>query len=439
MRYAVYLAVAAFLVSLLVSTVIIQASTQILTETRRSAIITSLSQESFDALGTGQMLLTLEALGGPKSVDLEERLNLIISEETITTANGTLWNWPTAVIFWNVSVSYVNELYAPYLVTTVLRQFGAENLANRTALLSLVMERYNETDGAFHELPFRVQESLRGEIPNALCVFPLTQGIDHTIGDGGYADSNMISTFLAVSILANLDALDEINVTKTLNWILSCKADNGAFRPASSSDFFYYDDRGWYVDAYNGTGIVYTYAALSTLKILGVSVEGVVNTERLRAYIMSHEETFWNGEVEFGADFFNTYYAIMLLHQIGAVENETAAVSGVVAYIKSRQDNVFNQFKDSWPIPQRDSAYGLLDPYDPHTEDYFASSILNVTNNLRVLDEATPIASRTLSNLLELSAMVSVSAFGLSVAGMLTYSSIRGWKEKKKDKPPSLP
>lgn len=119
-------------------------------------------------------------------------------------------------------MSYVNELYAPYLVTTVLRQFGAENRANRTALLSLVMERYNETDGAFHELPFEVQESA-GEMRYALCTFPLEeQAWDH----GGYAESNMISTFLAVSILANLDALDKINVTKTVNWILACKADN---------------------------------------------------------------------------------------------------------------------------------------------------------------------------------------------------------------------
>lgn len=92
MRYSVYFAVAAFLVFLLVSAIIVRASTQFLTQTRRSALVTSLSQESFDALGTGQMLLTLEALGGLKSVDLEERLNHIICKETATTANGTLWN-----------------------------------------------------------------------------------------------------------------------------------------------------------------------------------------------------------------------------------------------------------------------------------------------------------------------------------------------------------
>lgn len=88
------------------------------------------------------------------------------------------------------------------------------------------------------------------------------------------------------------------------------------------------------------------------------------------------------------------------------------------------------QFTDSWPIPQRGSAYGLFDPYDPHTEEYFASSILNVTNNLRVLDEATPIASRTLYNLLELSAIASVSTFTLSITVILIYDRARGWKEK---------
>ncbi|MGD0027361.1 MAG: prenyltransferase/squalene oxidase repeat-containing protein [Candidatus Bathyarchaeia archaeon] len=444
MRYAVYLAVAAFLVSLLVSTIIVQASTQILTETRRSAIITSLPQESFDALGTAQMLLTLEALGGLKSVDLEQKLNQIISDETVTTASGTLWNWPVAVSFENVS--YINELYTPYLITTVLRQFGAENRVNRTALLNLVMERYNQTDGAFHEQSFEVQESPTETMSHAFCTFPLEQ---ETYYNGGYAQSNMISTFLAVSILANLDALDSINVTKTINWILACKAENGAFRPSPEGDFFYYNYRGWYVDEQNRTGIAFTYAALSTLRTLGVSAEETVDAERLRAYVMSCEKTS-DGGVEFapcppvygydfGEDFPSTYYAIMLLRQIGGVENEPATVSGVVAYIKSQQNNAL-QFKDSWPIPQRGSAYGLFpsfaEPYDPRILEYFASSILNITDNLHVLDETTPIASRTLGNLLEFSALVSVSTFGLSVTGMLTYSSIHECKEKKKSRPP---
>lgn len=454
MRYTVYLAVAAFLVPLLVSTIIVQASAGTLTETRRSAILNSLSKENVDAPSTAQMLLTLETLDGLKSVNLEQRLNHLVSEQTVTSANGTLWNWPEQVGGFG-NVSYVNEMYRPYLVTTVLRHFGAESQLNQTALLNLVMERYNETDGAFDELAFEFHEGGRGEIPYALCTFPLFEDWgNQALDNGGWAESNMISTFLAVSILDNLDSLNRINVTKTLNWVLSCKADNGAFRP-TPGDYWYNGERGWPLDTYNGTGIGYTYAALSALKILGANVEDVVNIEMLRKYIMSCRETFPNGEVEFGTpyynlaseekiagDFYTTYYAIMLLHQIGALENETATVSGVVAYIKSLQDNVFNQFTNSWPLPHGDSSYGPpygLINYAFYPDDYFASSILNVTNSLNVLDSATPIASRTLINLLSLSFAVSVPTFGLSIVGMLAYDWIRGWKQKKKTLLPSPP
>lgn len=462
MRYLVYLAVVAFLVCLVVSTIIVQASAGTLTETRRSAIVTSLSRENGDALGIAKMLLTLDALGGLNSIDVQEKLNLIISSETTTSVNGvTVGSWPTLVGFGNVSV--VDELYAPYLITTVLRQFGAIGRSNITALLNFVMERYNATDSAFHEMAYEEQQSFR-TVPIAFCNFPADQ---EAYQNGGYGESNMISTFLALSILANLNAIDEINVAKTINWILSCKADNGAFRP-TLGDYWYNAERGWPSDTYNGTGIVYTYAALSALKILGVNVENVVNAETLRKYIMSCRETFSNGGVEFGThyynlgaqeeiagDFYTTYYAIMLLNQMGALENETATVSGVVAYIKNMQDTVFNRFTNSWPIPHKnpaerayglnDSAYGLLDyhallaePFEP-AEDYVACSILNITNSLAVLDEATPIASRTLNNLLELSAVVSVSTFGLSVVGITTFNRVRGWKEKKKTQPPSTP
>jgi prenyltransferase beta subunit len=447
MRYVIYFEVAVFMVSLLVSIVIVQADAQIFTETERSALINSLPKQSTDATSTAQILRALDALDGLGSVDVEKELNYIISEQTAGTENKTLC-WPSLV-----NSKLYNELYAPYVITTLLRRFNAENRANRTAILNLVMHRYNQTDGAFHELPF---EQYRGT-PWALCNFPIdTQA---TV-DGGWADSNVISTFLAVSILANLNALEEINVTKTVNWIMSCKANNGGFGPTPAGDWGSINEKGWYLDEWtitkgNTSGIPYTYAALSALRVLGVNVTRVVNEEMLGNYIMSCEKISPDGEVEFGwlyssitgekeidTDFFSTYYAVMLLNQFVSVENGTLAVSGVVAHIKSLEDNAVLNFSRSWPIPQRDSSYGFFpayygvyptewftDAYWAADDAYFACSILNATNNLNILDKPTPIVSTTLYDLLALSALICVSAYVLYVVGAQVY---RTGKEREK-------
>jgi hypothetical protein len=450
MRYVIYFEVAVFIVSLLVSIIIVQADAQIFTETERSAMINSLPKQSTDAASTAQMLRALDALDGLGSVDVEKELNYIISEQTAGTENETLC-WPSLV-----NSKLYNELYAPYVITTALRRFNAENRANRTAMLNLVMQRYNQTDGAFHELPFE-QDQRSGGIPWALCNFPIdTQA---TV-DGGWADSNVISTFLAVSILANLNALDEINVTKTVNWIISCKANNGGFTPTPAGDWESINKKGWYLDEWtimngNATGIPYTYAALSALRVLGVNVTRVVNEEMLGNYITSCEKISPDGEVEFGwpysgitgeeeidTDFFSTYYAVMLLNQFVSVENGTVAVSGVVAHIKSLEDNAVLNFLRSWPIPQRDSSYGFFPAYygvyptEPFTDSYwaaddayFACSILNATNNLNILDKPTPIVSTTLYYLLALSALICVSAYVLYIVGVKVY---RTGKERER-------
>jgi hypothetical protein len=428
-RYVLSFVVGVFLVSLLVSVVFVETVENMLTETRRFALIRALSQQDFNAFHEAQSLSVVAVFGGLQTVDLEKKIDFIVSEECLETANQTLWNWPIPIGGFG-NVSYINELYGPYVITSVLKQFGAINRINRTALVNLVMERYNATEGAFRELPFTVQESLQ-ERQYALCFFPLEE---QAYSHGGYADSNIISTFLAVSILANLEALDEINVTKTLNWVLACEAKNRIFRPSpKSTDMFYYLNRGFYVDYPYGTGIAYTYAALSTLRIFGVNVYDAVDTEKIREYVISCKET-WNGEVEFQpylgdlrtTDFYSTYYAIMILNQIGALKNETETISGVIAYIRWLQD-LHLYFIDSWPIPTRsDSEYGLFYYHDLPTEAYLAATILNVTNSLDLLDEHTPIVSRAWNNLFGLSVLTTFVA----TIVLLAASGIHKWRQK---------
>lgn len=427
-----------FLVWLLVLGLFFQASVHTMIETRRSTLVAALIDRGDNALSAVTVLSTLDTVGSLDSVNLDEELSLIMSEEKVTIGNETIWNWPWGLVTGS-NVSYYNELYTPYLVTSVLKRCGAIDRANRTALIKLVMERYNETQGAFHELartyPFDEREY-------ADCFFPLNEDASHAAAShGGYASANVISTFLAVSVLDNLQALDQINTTKTLQWILDCKAQNGVFRPSpDSSDSSYYQDKGFWVDFMFGTGMAYTYAALSTLMILNANISNVVDVGKIREYVAACNETLWNGGIEFGSyydqfrwnpDFYSTYYAVMILHEIGVLENETDLVSGVITYVRLAQDL---HFTDEGFMPTRNNAgYGLFCySIDPYTEDLFAVTILNETNNIHLLDEVTPIVLPAWRNLVFMTSVLSLATLVFLGLGFSAYNRVRAWKNKEK-------
>ena len=456
LKYSVMLAFVVFLVSLLISALIVQVQTQNLTETRKSALITKLSQSQFedgsfphfvyenetcgDPYGTAMTLYIFKALGELDKIDVEKAIDYIISRQNCTVGNQTLWCWPVSLFGSDI---LVGEPYSVFVILDVLKAYGVLDRVNRTALINFALSRYNETDGSFHEPVIKYKTSSGEEGEEAVCAFPLE------FPGGGlslaFARANIISTFLGVSILANLDALDRINTTKTLKWIMACKAKNEAFMPFPASGPEYLP--GWtrlcnnpfYVDR-NGTGIAYTYAAVGALKTLGVNIKNVIDVKKTTKYVLSCRLPGPYGTLCFLAhpddthlpDFSLSYYAIMTLHYIGTLKNETETASKAAAYpIKCYQSLLV---KDTWPIPTRKfpSTYGLFVDLPPLRTTYISIAILNVTGNLHLLDEPTPIVWKTWQNLLELSTLTSISALSIFIITTLTYNKLKTWKHKAK-------
>jgi prenyltransferase beta subunit len=454
LRYGIALTIAAFMICLLTSAFIVQSRTGILFETRGSALATTLEEsrfetgsrppyfnvqgESEDRLSTAWVLSTLMMLGELGKVDVEKGLSLILSEQSLTAGNVTLWGWPSRLVG---TVDFTDP-YATYTVTESLKLFGALNRVNRTALIDVVTSMYNESDGGFYQPTTKVNVG-SGEEDYATIGFPLD--FPGTDPDIAYANSNIISTFLAVSILADLNALNSINTTKTLNFILSCEAENGAFTPfpGAQQEFL----PGWssfivnpfHVDAY-GTGLPYTFAATGALKALGIHVESVVDSEKIASYVLSCQETYPPGapSVRFLAlpndsdlpPFACSYFALKTLQYVDMVENETAVCSKAAAYILEWLQDV--SYTDSWPLPVRQGTdYGLFPDLNILETAYFAINILNATNNLRLLDQPTPIVSATWTNLAELSILTSASTAAIVILSVSTHSRLKARKGRK--------
>ncbi|MDH7564759.1 MAG: terpene cyclase/mutase family protein, partial [Candidatus Bathyarchaeota archaeon] len=210
-------------------------------------------------------------------------------------------------------------------------------------------------------------------VNETICAFPL----DSYSGDlyyTAYAKSNVISTFLAVSLLANLGALDRINVTKTTEWVLSCKAENGAFGPFPNSplgsplpSWSRYHSNPFYVDRY-GAGIAFTYAALGAMRALGQLVNNtIVEREKIRDYVMACYQEVSDSEVMIRAhpdDRYNTayvyytYYGVASLSYLGMLSETEEFVSKAVNYLLNRVQDL--HFDNSWPVPAVSRTCGFF-------------------------------------------------------------------------------
>jgi len=447
-RYIALVPIATLLTSLFLSTISVEAQTGLLTQTRRSAIVTTLSENQVESGGfsaftlgssteggpyhTAQILRVLGTLNALDTINLEEAINHIISNQNKTVGNTTIWGWPA-----QRENTYVSDLDAVYTVVLALKLVHAENRINQPALIDFIMSRYNESDGAFHE-PVTEIETTSGTRNVTTCGFPLEF---YAISDMAYANSNMISTFLGTSTLALLDVSNQINVTKTLDWISSCRAENGAFKPFPRATSSYLPPwsslpaNPFYVDSF-GTGIAYTYAAISTLKTLGrLEYDNILNQERLTNYVLSsREDLFIDSQILFRAhpedqritvgvgSRHYTYYAVAILQDIGKLDQEMPAVTGALNRILEEQNLMY---VDSWPVPNgpgyyrvggMGNVYGLfLGDFLPVSATTFAVAILNVTDGLRFLDQMSPAASKAWFNLVVLSIMISGLSFILLV------------------------
>jgi prenyltransferase beta subunit len=463
-KHLVSLIVAVFMASLLLSTILVQAQTQNLVETRKSALLTTLGESQFDDGSFPDFLYANETEGGTHEIAqvlcigkilnalnrfrVDKAIEYTISKQSVKIGNATLWGFPGPV-YENQTV-IINDLYICHEIIGAMKYAGALDRLNKTALVDVALSRYDESNGAFHE-PVITVESAFGIENHTFCVFPLEFHGDNSLA---YARPNVISTFLGISILADLEALNMINTTKTLEWLLSCEATNGVFKPFPESDPDYLPPwssmrtNPFYVDSY-GTGIAYTYAALGALEALNVDIKSVVEVEKVIEYVLSCRQSYPWETMRFVAypdskdtpAFPLTYYALMSLHYVGALSGENDVASKVGAYaLRILQDPDLRP-GDSWPLPSKSSRfYGLFMGFPPLLTTYFAVLTLNVTDRLNLLDQSTPIVSKTWYNLLTLSVIASGSTLGLSIMSMLTYNKIQARKQKKKDSelPPSV-
>lgn len=405
----------AFLISLLLCIFVAQALTGALTETRRSVLISALrstqvsgvggfhyfyNYSNYDyvtAAGTAGVLLALNILGSLGSVDLGAALSFISSKQDHTGGYEIFYGYDGTPLG--------DDLGTTYQVVTALKALDALDRINRTLLIDFVLERYNSSSGAFHELV-----TMAYGRAFAQCAF----GIEfrNFLGEVAYATPNVISTFLAVSILKDVDALNLINVTKTLEWVMNDQSLNGGFKPYPYAEPEYLP--GWSsliqnpfdVDA-DGAGIPYTYAATGILKALGVPY--FLDKEKVRDYILSCQ--FKDGRFMIHKDnalsrrFYYSYYAIVALSNIDMLNRTDEAVSKVENIVLKDQ---LLMFDSSWPVPMPQSGYGLfMDDEDPLGDTPMAIEILNDTGGLSLLSQPTPRVITSLLNATLISTLTS--------------------------------
>jgi prenyltransferase beta subunit len=425
-RRLVALATAAFLISLIFSLTIVHATYGIVGETRRTVLTRRLidaqldgfgafgyfhiMEPYFDEVSTTAALLALKTLNALDRVDVNAAVTYLFYKQH--PKNGGFGT--TVLLDYTILPA---DLYTTFEVVDVLKEIGALSKINQTALKDFVLSRYNQSLGAFSE-PIIEANGRK----YAISPFPL--GFRTSLATVAYAIPNVISTFSAVSILADVDALNLINVTKTLDFIMSTRASNGVFKPYPTAK--QENLPGWSslltnpfdVDSY-GTGIPYTYAAIGALESIGrLDVFNQSDKEQITEYVLSCLGQ--NGDFIIhkdwpSSDSFYTFYAVMTLNYISTLNQAGQAISIVQNHIlETQQLGTDNQ----WPLPQPESnlafsegtLYGVFDDRggDPLFDTTRAVRVLNITSGLSLLDQTTPRSMAVLGNMILVSVLVTV-------------------------------
>jgi hypothetical protein len=250
----------------------------------------------------------------------------------------------------------------------------------------------------------------------------------------------VISTYLAVSTLADLGMLNLINVTKTAEWLMSCQASNAAFKPypaagpTSLPGYSSLVTNPFDVD-HSGTGVPYTYAAVEALRCIGkLDSLSQNDKESIKEYLLSCQNGGGNFYIHADSDDWHnryTYYAVITLRDIGMLDESQEALIDVVTHIS---DDIYFQelqLDDAFPLPVPRSylsyKYGMFQEWstDPLEDTFYAVMILNTTGNLGKLDQFTPRAQRTALYLLL------YSAFAAAVATVTAFTFIRFQSRRK--------
>lgn len=439
MRRLVLTFLASFTLFLLFSIIFVQVEIGVLTENRKSALMKALAQAQLDfgafhffenitgtdyynEGGTSSALLTLNILGGIDKIDLDKAVAYLVSEQDNSSGGfGAFYGYDGTFLGFDLDFTYD--------VVHTLRILNALDRINKTAVVNFVLARHNQSIGAFHELSTEAYET-----QYAMSHFAL--GFRTWNAHMAYAIPNIISTYLSVSILADLEALHLINVTKTFDWLMSSQASNGAFKPYPNVSATYLP--GWSSLGINpfdvdrdGTGVPYTFAAVEALKNLGrLDNLGAEDRDKIRQYLLSSQGeggNFWIHPEYDREQLSYTYYAIATLSNIGMLQESKDAVSEVTKHLEQVQ---LLGIANSFPLPQAYyPSYGLFHDTstDPLTDTFYAVSILNTTDSLDLLNQSTPRTLQTGLNLILLSILV---AF-LPTVTILIYVEIQ--KKRKKN------
>jgi prenyltransferase beta subunit len=429
------------------STCLLQVNTEAVAETRRSALVEAASSLQLEHIGafrwahpmgiggygseffymnaysTLQALMTLKILNGLDHVKVNEATQYLSYKQhpqsggyvSFLEEDGTIIGF---------------DLCTTYHVVHALKLLDALEKLNTTKLTDFVLARYDDSVGAFHELVTQV-DGRNYSISGFSMIFP--EGND---GHMAYANSNVITTCFGVSILADLIKLDLINVTKTFNWVMSCKGINGMFKPFPNATRF----NGFFVVDRNSTGIPYTYTAVSALKSLNrLDSLSKEDKERITDYIVScyvgygkfliHKD--WDD-----AERFSTEYAVATLNYLNMLNDTRAQTifADIYSFFLSQQ-SLFHD--NSWPVPQPVKPHGFYgEPYGLYRgvpdEIHRVVRILNFTNGLSILDQPTARASAARINLYIFSALLTALAIGLPTIAMLVFLKIQNWRLVKR-------
>jgi len=349
--------------SLIFFAIVVQVTTGALTETRKSALIETLSGLQLDDgsfttpefpnegnMGdTVEVLTVLKILNALDKVDVKRAMKYLISQQDpVSGGFGKILGYNNTFLGF--------DLYLTYHAVRALKLLGVLDRINRTVLVNFVLKRYNWSDGGFHELTV---ETFGRKY--AISTFPIdfrTVELDKV----AYANSNIISTFCGVSILSELGELDKINVTKTLNFIISCKTNSGVFAPRPSpSDLPFYifpRDR-------NRSGVPYIFAAISALKALKhidilTEEDKRKNLEYIRECQASHGGFFiheeakqWSEKWPYSPQQPTTYYtyqAIMTLYYLNMLDRTRDVILKAVRFVLNKQ---ILGYSKPWLVPRR--------------------------------------------------------------------------------------
>ena len=341
-------------------------------ETRRTVLISKLSSlQPSGVWDQAQILLGLSTVDGLAAIDVEEAASYIASLQNKTTGG----------------FEGDDDLFQAALAVWGLDAAGLLFRLNITLLVDLVLSHYNSSDGGFYE-------------EDGVSYFPINYYL-YPQDYRPYNRSNIISTYLAVSILSALDALHLINTTLTLEWILTCLTAYG-FRPYPNA----HPGCPFIVDEY-GLGIPYTYCGLKSLQILG-ELDRLNDDTRasIASYIWSCQSSWGDFTIIPGGinDMLRyTFYAVDALNLLGSLHQKKHAetVQSIVIHTLNHQYLWFQRH----PTPIPDCLTGQLIPFltpfsekyglfgagqNPLTDTWMALRILKATESLHTLNTLTP-------------------------------------------------